>query len=321
MKIHAKSRCTPILIMIGLACFPTSSSARTAAQLFQRAVERFSSADFEGSVRLLEQARHETTEPTLLGRIQLYLGANHSTLGKRGAAREAFRRALIHDPALSISPKRFKAATVALFRAVRATMHGALLVTASREGLVDVDRKTMGNTPLRIQLPIGRHRVVVRGPDGAVWHRGEVVIRHDTTSPVHAAPVRAAEPDLTPVYRPRAAGSDRAPQGRVWTWVAAGGAVVSLGAAIGLVVAGHADNEEYWDEATDRQTGARLEDSGRAKQRAGQVLFGVAGALAVTSVVLYLLEGRSTGSERRSSSATLFPLAGRAAGLGLWARF
>ena len=106
---------------------------------------------------------------------------------------------------------------------------------------------------------------------------------------------------------------------RLWTWVAAGGAVVSLGLGIGVTASAASDYDEYQTtpdpERFDLLAG-RIED----KRIVFGVMYGVAGALAVTSAVLYWLEGRSLEHGPRATS--IEPLLGRGfAGARLRARF
>jgi len=87
--------------------------------------------------------------------------------------------------------------------------------------------------------------------------------------------------------------------GRLWTWVATGAAGAVLVAGAVVLGIGQGDLGEANDLAGRSMTEdvylsrvESLEDEGTAKTTAGGVLLGVGGALAVTAVVLFFLEGQ-----------------------------
>ncbi len=98
-------------------------------------------------------------------------------------------------------------------------------------------------------------------------------------------------------------------RGRFWTWIAAGGAVVTLAVAIGLGASASADHTAWEEEfergqsgAGDRQTWEALGQDLEAKATAANVLFATSGVLAVTAAVLFFVEGRPT--ERPAATRT-----------------
>ncbi len=137
-----------------------------AEDLLHEGVMKHNTLQLDESIRVLTQARAATRNGKLLGQIYLYLGLDYIVLGKESAARQAFARALTHDPSVSIDPGRFKAATFSLFQSVRETMRGELIVTADcPDALVFVDGKPRGKVSWQDQLPIGTHHVEVRDPE------------------------------------------------------------------------------------------------------------------------------------------------------------
>jgi hypothetical protein len=353
------------VMLIGLT--PTSARAETADELLQKGVARFALADFEGSLRWLGQAEAATREPMLLAQIVLYTGINHAVLGDTAKARQAFRRALTHDPRLMLERRRFKQEIVDLFGEVRAGLRGALEVTSDLGGaVVFVNGQRAGAAPHRASFAIGELRVEVRSADGSLRQERRVVVGPDQTVrlAVSFEPPRArvhvtstpsgAELSIDGQTRGRtpwegklepgthqlalrlggeeklltlsvAAKEDRrvqvdlaravAPRRRLWTWVTGGAAVATLAVAVGLAVAANADHDEWQSELArgkDRQRWEDLSSSGQAKALSANILFGVGGALAVTSVVLFFVEGRSPGKEARVTTR-LTPLVGGAA--------
>ncbi|HYG66229.1 MAG TPA: PEGA domain-containing protein, partial [Anaeromyxobacteraceae bacterium] len=80
-------------------------------------------------------------------------------------------------------------------------------------------------------------------------------------------------------------------KGRVWTWVAAGTAVVaaSAGAYYGSKAR---DAESTLLDGTARTDARVLADDAKKRSRTANVLYGVAGAAAATGVTLFFVEGR-----------------------------
>jgi tetratricopeptide (TPR) repeat protein len=105
---------------------------------------------------------------------------------------------------------------------------------------------------------------------------------------------------------------------RVWTWVTGAAAVVAAGVGLGLGLSANSGYDEF-QSTTDPARYDELKESVPRRGHAATAMFSVAGALAVTSVVLFFVEGRPS-SERRSTSAAgvkVRPMAGEAWGLSL----
>jgi hypothetical protein len=310
-----------IALLLLLLLIPARGAAQPADELLRQALERYAAADFQGSVQLLQQARQVATEPGTLARIQLYLGVNHEVLGDPVQAEQAFRAALVHDPVLVIDPQRFRASAVALFTKVRASLTGRLEVRAPGDVKVEIDGAPAGSGAVTRQLPIGPHEVKLRAKDGRVLLARSVLIAPDQTVTVNApasqpASTRpaSARPASQPASRPAlprplkpAPVSATAPRRRrIWTWVAAGGAAASLAVAIGLGASASADHgewEEVWEAGEDQKRWDDLAASGQGKELAANVLFGVAGVLAITAAVLYFLEGAQARNDKRAARA------------------
>jgi len=288
-----------------------NAQALTAEQLFDRAVTRYGVADFEGSIATLKRARTETTSRKRLAKIALYLGVNHQVLGNAKAAHQAFRAALAHDPSLQVDPLRFKQAIIDAVARARAGMKGQLEVTSGVSGAkVLVDRKLAGLTPLRLALPVGPHFVEVRAPKGDERLFRDVLIAEGETRRVHAewASTPASAPRLAPTTRPQVAPTTTpttlpvpmVPRNRqqIWTWVSAGTALVALGVGVGFGLSAESDYDEYRAEETSAVRGAQLARRIDDKALISNVFLVGAGALAITSVVLFFTERRVGGRER-----------------------
>jgi len=270
---------------------PGRAAAESAEDLLKKGEQRYGLADFEGSLEVLEQASKATKDDELLGVIHRYRGLNYGELDKLDQARQAFATALTHDPDACPDPQSFKTHLAKLCRQVRQGLQGTLSVAASRKGAaVMLDGKLVGLTPMEARVPIGSHQVSVKGPDGK-WYKRKLTVFLDKEArvSVELPPARALAPASAPA--PPTTTPSPSP-GRLWTWVAAGGALAAVVAATGVWLAADSQYGDWQD--TPDSDGDRLDELERAirrKEVASWSLFGVAGALATTSVVLYFLEG------------------------------
>ncbi|MCA9669654.1 MAG: hypothetical protein KC503_28860 [Myxococcales bacterium] len=97
-------------------------------------------------------------------------------------------------------------------------------------------------------------------------------------------------------------------------WITGGVAVAALATAIGLGVASRADQSAADDPNLPFSRAKTLVDHAESKALGANVMFGVAGAAAVMSAVLFVLHYRSkperVARRRRQKSAAVVPLAG-----------
>lgn len=310
-------RTVSLVLVLGIALpgLPARGAGTSAAGLLEDGIYQYSIAEFERSIELLERARKLTDDAALLGKIQLYLGVNHAVMGKRRRARAAFRQALTHAPELTLDPAKFKSRVVELLEQVRHKMTGQLKVTSPVPGArVLVDGKPAGEVPYSARLTVGAYQVEVRGPDGKIITAQQAVVRHRAETVVQATPqpAPAARPAAPPPLPPAAVArpapqADRPPQkrGRLWTWIAAGGAVAAGAVGLGVGLSARKDYDEYESMPWDEQAILDQERTIRRKSLVANISFAAAGALAVTSVVLFFVEGGS--SEQR---AAVLPTAG-----------
>jgi len=257
---------------------PARAEPSDPGKLLRQAVELFDNAKFAASLALLNRAATRETRPLSLGRVRLYQGLCHAVMGQRSAARRAFTLALHADPDLKLDPQRFKRDFVEIFAGVRSSLRGRLQVEADGPGAqVHVNGRPAGLAPLTAEYPIGSHYILVRGPEGRILLKTVFVI----------SPAATTRLDVRLGQGP-AAGPQRR---RVWTWVAAGGALASLCVGIGMWAWADADHGEFLS-TPDPARYDELEQGIRGRDTAAVVMFSLAGALAATAAVLFYFEGR-----------------------------
>ena len=284
-------------------------------KLLEEAIMRRGLADFEGSQGRLEQALKLSKVPAELAKIHLLMGANYLDMDKEDKAQAAMLAALGRDPSVQAAAE-MKTAVRNLLARFRKAASGTLMVQANLPARVGIDGKDAGNTPYTAKLPIGSHQVTLRGP-GGVKQEHEIVVYPDRTAKLK---VRLK----APVAKKRASEKKG---GRLFTWIVGATAVAAAGAGLGVWLWADADFGEWEDLQTGPNLDAarltELEDGIRTKEIASYALWGTAGALAVTSVVLFMLEPGFGAEKQQAATAsvwdrmTLTPVAGQAPGLML----
>jgi hypothetical protein len=298
----------------------TAPDSDVAAQaLLQRAIASFANGAFAEARGLLARAETLTKRPSLLGQIQLHLGLNHAAENRINDARRHFAQALAHDPRVDLDERQYKPSVVALFRSVRSSWEGVLEVSSDRADVeVIVRGRRVGSPPLRVRIEPGEHAVLIRSREGQVLHRSSLKVVSGQTSRIALALVAA--PASVAVRAAVTAASPNVPEpsarrNRVWTWVAAGGAVALAAAAIGTGLSARSDGEEACGLLAGQQTPCgsrnRLTDEAQRqhyqalyadathKALAANVAWAMAATLAVGSACLYWLERPRTSMPPR----------------------
>ncbi len=167
-------------------------------------------------------------------------------------------------------------------------MKGTLTLTSTPPGAeVIVDGRVLGKTPLvRASLDAGTQHITMR-LDNA--HEEKITVRiHAEKDTKILVPLKVLQ-----VQAPRRDGPPRPP--RLWTWILAGGAGVTLVTSMGLGLAALADHNSWETQISappphDSESMENLKDAGQSKQLAANLLLGIGGALTVAAVVAYILE-------------------------------
>ena len=187
---------------------------------------------------------------------------------------------------------------------------------------IEIDGKVLGPSPASTELTPGPHKLVAKAEGFNPVERSftmsavrsqEVTINltpSGSTPPVPDSPRKddglkqpsnasITEPTTTPAASnvpPESIVAKKAPAKaggkRVFTWVAAGAAVVAGGVGAGLgAVAGGANSQLHATQHTRLEADA-LVGQANSMSLGANVAFAVAGAAAVTAVVLFFVEGR-----------------------------
>ena len=254
------------------------------------------------------------------------IGQASRDLGRPAEAMEAFQRFLAEatdaPPDMTAEAKRSMAELEPKL--------GKLRIQCSTVGAeVSLDGRPLGKAPITdlVWAVPGGHQVTARHPNmapaiedievNASWVHTVVLSMQPLAKVAVEEPVRpkpkAAEAEL--VKQPLPEETPAAPSargGRIWTWVAAGGAVAFAGSAtfFGLSMQSKYDslNKSCGSAAGASYTGCSQEDIDAVllRRNLANVSWGLAAAAAATAGVLFFVEGRSV---------TVAPMAGEATGL------
>ncbi len=179
---------------------------------------------------------------------------------------------------------------------------GRLVVTGPADARVTVDDGADAGLPLAVHLSPGHHTLAIAYASGASRSRGlearageEQVVRLD--EPAAAAADEPREDRHEPKRGQSSAADDGAATRRTLAWVAAGGAVVASGLAFAFYETGLSALNKYEPGDVDGSSRAQAVNDRTAEQ----VSWVVAGAFAVTAVVLYLTSSGSSPAPATTS--------------------
>jgi hypothetical protein len=297
--------------------------AKARAQaLLKEGTQRYQQGAFADALEKFEQAYAVFPSPKLLFNI----GKASRELGRPVDAVDAFEKFVAQVP--DAAPELIAEAK----RSVEelAPKIGKLLVDCTLAGAeITVDGRQIGWAPLvdMIRLAPGSHQVTATHPSATPAIQNVIVTAGSVATvvmrpqpigvaaPVSPAPYPTTAPpgvDLQTAWPPAKPAADKGWWlGRKWTWVAAGSTVVFAGGATiaGLMMQSKFDSlKSSCGTASARQQGCTQSDLSAldTRRNAANVMWGLAGAAALTAGVLFFVEGRPV---------TIAPLAGRTTGL------
>ena len=324
--MSVRALCLGVFLLAAGGIAICHAAAETGGQTaLQHAAEQRRHGEIEAALKTLEDALKTTSDDEERGQIYFQIGLIYGT-DEPSRAKAAFRNALVHNPSLMIDGVRHKPALVHLFREVHGGLSGRILVRGDESivSVLHVDSKDVGMLPHDGVYPIGNHLLEAFGSTGELLFRRAVIVRADHTEEiVVSAPESAAglgTAQSTPGFWERP---------RLWTWVTLGGAVAATGVAIGFGLAAQSN----LDRANERKEALNNDplatrsdpeisdavDALDSQQLIANVAWGIAGAFAISSVLLLIFEGTDEAPEKSGpleawTPVTVAPTLGRAPG-------
>jgi tetratricopeptide (TPR) repeat protein len=292
------------LMLVTALCFTATGIAGlaqaeepkdAAARLFREGSDAYARKDFREAAADFESAYHT------IPRGAAVYNAGLAWEGADELARAADDYAAAVGSSDASPAQRSDAASK--LKALEARV-GRLVVTGPADARVTLDDGADAGLPLAVHLSPGHHTLAIAYTGGVTRTRGlearageEQVVRLE--EPSAATAEEPKEDRHEPKHGQSSAADDGAATRRTLAWVAAGGAVVASGLAFAFYETGlSALNKYEGTKDMDGSSGAQATNDKTAEQ----VSWGVAGALAVTAVVLYLT---SSGSPSTSATTSL----------------
>jgi|GEM_PF-4251427 len=318
--------CRLLLLATLVSFVPSSANAneRKAEKLLLQGRKLVKAGNFAKALTVLRKARAISINAA----VELELAAAHSGLGELVTAAEILE-GLVNDPGLfgGMVERRDNA-----LAEVRPKLGRITLTCKTDGAVVTINGRQIGKTPLprssyvlpgeisiTVKAPVWEKtlkRTLVAGQHEEV----QVGSKRRTSMVANSARGDADSSDSTPAMSlddlPPPPGTASAPppakrktkrskttsakkggfppelMGRRWTWVAAAGGLVTGIIGMGLGIAAHVDYGTYKDSGTPSSQYAELESGVSGKATGANVMFVVAGALAVTTAILYFVGGR-----------------------------
>jgi hypothetical protein len=289
----------------------------SAARLLQEGRDLLAKGDYGQAVIVLMKA--QGTVPS--AEIQLEIGAAYEGLDDPVKAAELYEKLMDDEGLFGKLKERCKTRLDELRKKL-----GRLTIECRvKDADVTVNEREVGKTPLphSVYVEPGEVAIVVKTASR------KVELDHDVAAGEHKKvqvsfkepPKRIVSPSApAPMPAPSQASAQQAPPpaarratpkpvrevrdrprggwilGRRWTWIAAAGTVVVGAVGMGLGISAASEYSEYKDDSTPSARYPELEDSISAKATTANVMFGVAGGLAVATVALFFIEGAITRS-------------------------
>ncbi len=282
-----------------------SGDVKKAKDLFQSGQRLYKSARYAEAIAKFEEAYLVRPHPV----IYFNIGKCWEQLGETAKALRAYRDYLRLAPDAK-DKETVSDAIANLERRLREKGMQQLMVFADPPtARIIVDGKELGSSPASVELVAGNHVLTVVADGYEKLERSFVMqTTRATEMTISLRPAGVKEP--TPVVsdapraEPRPAVVDSPPptppptvlapvetrKGRLWTYVAGGVAVASLGTAIGLGVGANGNAAELRAREHPQMETQRLYDSANGMATGSNVAYAVAGVAAATAVVLFFIE-------------------------------
>lgn len=299
-----KSLCLCLcLIWAGAAIAQPPEQTERARQAFGAAQKLYQASRFAEALQRFEEAQALKPHPVIIFNI----ARCHELLGNFAQALEAYREYLRLSPGATDRA----AVRASIAKLEKKVVTQTLIVNAEPAGArVTVDGKPAGVAPATIEVSAGEHTLEVSAEGYEALERQvsvapgrtvelEVALKASAPPAVSAdVPRQEKEPVLTPsppAPEPIVTAPVEPPRrGRTFTWIAGGTALAAGAVAAGLGVGASVNASELksGDGTRTSMEAGQLATSAQGMATGANVAWGVAGAAALTAVVLFFVEGK-----------------------------
>ena len=275
------------VVLCAVTSEPTAfaqSEEATAAQFFRAGLAAYDRREYRAAALAFEEAYAHVPR----GAAIYNAGRAWEAAGEQARAADAFAAALargdLDPPDAQLDKEHLGKLELGL---------GVIVVDAPATATVSLDGVDRGHPPRTLHAAAGQHQLVITRRDGSAVSR-EVDVTTAASVSVSVADVPLPASSLPPTQAPPPVPAPvAAPSPATWAWV-------TLGAAAAFGVGGAATYVKFTsDRSAFDATGdmsSSLHSSALTFRTATYVLWGVAGACAVASAVLFIVSGRSSST-------------------------
>lgn len=290
--MHTKVFLLSLLLSLGALAAPKVDPTVKARAAFQAAQQLYQADKFAAALEKFQEAQALKPHPVILFNI----ARCHEQLGATREALAAYREYLKQLPTASD-----KDAVEASIATLEKKLGPQVLTVAVEPNLsaVKVDGKLISGNPPTVELKEGEHTLEVSAQGYETFRRTFTIGGKplDMNVALRAMPSDAPKnaqltPDQPPPLPPLVAQQPDAPRARTATWIVGGTAIAAAGGALGLGLAAQGQAATIRGQMV--RDGALVERDAQAAQNlalGSNIAWGVAGAAAITAVILYFVEG------------------------------
>lgn len=290
--------CLALLAALPARAAPDATTKARAA--FQAAQQLYTQGRFGDALEKFEEAQTLKAHPVIVFNI----ARCHEQLGALAKALEGYRTYLKQLPS---APDRdaVRASMASLEKRLKKSAQPVTVSVEPAESVVKIDGKRVLPAPDAVELPDGEHQLEVTAPGHEPLRRSFTLsgkpLELSVALRALVADAPKKDPALTPLDAPPppplVVQPEPAPRGRPGTFVAGGVslAAVATGTALGvLALSKQAElrNGQAGGAPWPREQADVLVKDGQGFATGANVAWGVAGAAAVTAVILFFVEGK-----------------------------
>lgn len=270
-----------------------------AKELAQAAQRLYKLARYAEAIVKFEEAYAIRPHP----QITFNIGRCYEQLGEIAKAMRSYRDYLRLSPSAPDRETVADAITNLERRLREKGLQQLMVFSEPPNARITVDGKDLGNSPVSVELIAGNHTLTVAAEGYEKAERSfvmqlsrgtEMTIALRQAGKPSDAPVATktepTRPELTPTSTAVTAPAVEKKSPRVWTWVAGGVAVAGAGAGIGLGVVASSKANEYNTVTRTPAQAAQLRSDATSMATAANISYAVAGAAAVTAIILFVVE-------------------------------
>lgn len=277
---------------------PVDAATARAKAEFTAGQQLYKAGRFAEAVARFEAAYAAKPHPSILFNV----AKCWEQLDEVAKALRAFKDYLHADPEAK-DKKSVDDSIANLERKLRAKGLQQILIFAEpKDAIIAVNGKLLGTSPASTELPAGEHKLSVRAAGYTTVERTftmQIVKGQELTVVLEKAAVASSDaPTNGPSLTPSATAETEATapskkRGPVAAWVVSGVALASLGAGIALGVTSANTSATLHERPHPQAEATQLVNDATGTAIGANVAYGVAGAAAITAVILFIVESRS----------------------------